>query len=518
MCKLCDEGKPQNHWNPRRGFLKAAAASSAAVGLAALSGCNAEANGTTSETPPQFSGEPGRRYVIRGGSVMSMDPTVGNFEQADVLVEGNKIVAIGPNLAIGDATVLNATGRIVMPGFIDTHHHLFETALRSFLADGLLFDGLDAAITQNYFQKILLSFAPKYRPEDVYINTLFGALSALDTGVTSTFDVSQIHHTPAHSDMSIKALRDAGGRAVFGYFESAGGVPGNQYPNDARRIKTQYFSSEDQLLTMFMGGEIYLPGYEAAWAIGRELDITVACHIVGPFGMRATFDALAAANAFTEKNLFIHMTGMSDAAWQKVADSGAGLSLAVPIEMNMAHGTPPIIKAQQMGIKASLSSDVECTLTACPFTQMRSAMALQRMFVNANTLNAFGLGNEADMPDAGGVPRYTAKDVIGMATMNGARDLKLDRKVGSLTPGKEADIILLDATKINVAPLNHVPGAVVSLMDRTNVETVIVAGRVRKLEGKLLDVDLPALRAQLEASRDYLFNAAGMPRDLFRAP
>lgn len=519
MCQLCDEGKPQNHWNPRRGFLKAAAAGGAAVGLAALSGCDANASGSSTETPDAFSGAAGRRYVIRGGSVMSMDPSVGNFAQADVLVDGSRIVAVGPNLAVDATTpVLDATGRIVMPGFIDTHHHLFETGLRSFLADGLLFDGLNADITQNYFNQILSNFAPKYRPQDVYINTLFGSLAQLDIGVTTVFDVSQIHHTPEHSDMSIKALRDSGRRGVFGYFESAGGVAGNQYPADARRIKTQYFSSTDQLTTMFMGGEIYLPGYEAAWAIGRELDITVACHIVGPFGMRATFDALAAANAFTDKNLFIHMTGMSDMAWAKARDAGAGLSVAVPIEMNMAHGTPPLIKAQQLGIKSSLSSDVECTLTACPFTQMRSAMALQRMFVNANTLNAFGLGNEANMPDAGGVPLFTTSHVLEMATMNGARDLKLDGKVGSLTPGKDADIILLDATSINVAPLNHVPGAVVSLMDRSNVETVIVAGRVRKLQGKLLDVDLPALRSELEASRDYLFAQAGIARDLFRAP
>lgn len=513
MCKLCDEGKPQNHWNPRRGFLKAVATSGAAMGLLNLAGCggSAQASSIPTETPAQFSGESGRRYVIRGGSVMSMDPKVGDFAEADVLIEGKKIMAIGPNLSVGDAAVLDARGRIVMPGFIDTHHHLFETALRSFLADGLLFDGLDPNITQNYSQKILSAFAPVYRPQDVYINTLFGSLSQLDVGVTTVFDVSQIHHTPEHSDATIRALLDSGRRSVFGYFESSGGVAGNKYPADARRIKSQYFSSTDQLTTMFMGGEIYLPGYQAAWDIGRELDITVACHVVGTFGMRPTFDALAAANAFTDKNLFIHMTGMSDMAWQKVRDAGAGVSLAVPIEMLMAHGTPPIIKAQQLGIRPSLSSDVECTLAADPFMQMRSAMAIQRMFVNANKLG------ESGMPATGNAPLFTTRDVLEMGTLSGARDLKLDRKVGSLTPGKEADIVILDATTINVAPLNHVPGAVVSLMDRTNVETVIVAGRARKFQGKLLDVDLPALRTQLEASRDYLFTKAGIERNLFRS-
>jgi 5-methylthioadenosine/S-adenosylhomocysteine deaminase len=508
MCKLCDAGRPQNHrWDSRRGFLKASAAAGGAMALFAPR--PAAAHGDR-DREPDDSGRHGRRYVIRNGAVMSMDDRVGNFAQADVLVEGTKIVAIGPRLHVGGAHEIDARGRIVMPGFIDTHHHLFETALRSYLADGLLFDGLDANITQNYFQKILLTFAPQYRPQDVYINTLFGSLAQLDVGVTTVHDISQIHHSPTHSDAQVKALRDSDRRAVFGYFESAGAVAGNQYPQDARRLKATHFASTDQLLTMTMGGEIYLPGYEVAWALGRELGLQVACHIVGTFGMRPTFDTLAANNAFGSDNFFIHVTGMSDFAWQKLRDAGAAVSLAVPIEMNMAHGTPPIIKAMQMGVRPSLSSDVECTLAADPFMQMRSAMNLQRMFVNANKLG------ETNMPPTGALPLLNSKDVLVWATMNGARDLKLDAKVGSLTPGKEADIVILDAESINVAPLNHVPGAVVSLMDRTNVETVIVAGKIRKWKGKLLDVNLNRLRRELDASRDYLFAAAGISRDLFR--
>jgi cytosine/adenosine deaminase-related metal-dependent hydrolase len=404
-----------------------------------------------------------------------------------------------------------------MPGFIDTHHHLFETALRSFLADGLLFDGLDPTLNNNYFQKVLLGFAPVYRPEDVYINTLFGALSSLDAGVTTVFDISQIHHSPTHSDATVKALRDAQGRAVFGFFESAGAAvigtnPGNQYPADARRIKRQHFASTDQLVTMFMGGEIYLPGYEATWAIGRELGIPIAAHIVGTFGMRGTFDALAAAGAFGPDNLFIHMTGMSDMAWQRARDAGAGVSLAVPIEMNMRHGTPPILKAMELGFSPSLSSDVECTLTADMFTQMRTAMALQKMLVNGRALGENGVP-ETHLPRL-----LRVHDMLQWATVNGARDLKLERKTGSLTPGKEADLIILDAEAINVAPLNHVPGAVVSLMERSNVETVMVAGKIRKWKGRMLDVNLPRLRRELEDSRDHVFAAAGIRRDLFRAP
>ena len=172
---------------------------------------------------------------------------VGGFTQADVLVEGKKILAVGPNLHAGGAAEIDARGRIVMPGFIDTHHHQFETALRSFLADGVLInDGSGSPSgSTTYYEYILLKFAPVYRPQDVYINELFGGLSQLDDGVTTVHDVSQIHHTPQHSDAAIQALIDTGRRAAFGYFESAGlalAFRQYEYPQDANRINNQWFS------------------------------------------------------------------------------------------------------------------------------------------------------------------------------------------------------------------------------------------------------------------------------------
>ena len=310
MCKLCDEGRPQDDAAPRREFLKATGAAAAGMGLFTPLMARAD-DERDRDRELEDSGRHGRRYVIRRGAVMSMDPSVGDFARADVLVEGKKILAVGPNLNVGGAAVVDARGCVAMPGFIDTHHHLFETSLRSYLADGLLFNDGQVHSAVNYFGDILGRFAPVYRPQDVYISELFGSLSQLDAGVTTAHDISRIYHSPQHSDAVIKALGDSGRRAVFGYFESAGGRAGNQYPADARRIKQQYFSSSDHLLTMVMGGEIDLPSYEAAWTIGRELGIPVAAHIVGSFGMRPEFDSLAAAGAFGPNNLFIHMTGMS---------------------------------------------------------------------------------------------------------------------------------------------------------------------------------------------------------------
>src|SRR5947208_3981934 len=375
MCKLCDAGRPQNHFASRRNFLKGAvAAGVAAAGLNLFAARPAAADGGD---PPLDSGRAGRRYIIHGGSVMSLDPKIGDFAQADVLVEGKKILAVGPNLHAGGAVEIDATGRIVMPGFIDTHHHQFETVLRSFLADGVLIkdNSGTAAGTTTYYEYILLTFAPVFRPQDVYINELFAGLSQLDDGVTTVHDVSQIHHTPQHSDAAIQALFDTGRRAAFGYFESAGAAfigsnPGNQYPVDAVRIKNQWFSSTDQLVTMIMGGEVYLPAYEKAWKIGRQLGLQVAAHILSPFSIRPTLDLLAQGKGgdsgtlgLGPDNLFIHMTGMSDLGWQAVKDHGVQVSVAFPIEMNMRHGIPPIIKMQSLGMEPSLSSDVEGTLT-----------------------------------------------------------------------------------------------------------------------------------------------------------
>src|SRR3954468_9073107 len=533
MCRLCLEKFQARFASSRRKFLTGAAATGVAASAISLFAPR-PALAKNGNNPPQDTGHNGRRYVIKGGAIMSMDPTVGDLPKGDILVEGKKILAIAPNINAGNADFIDATGRIVMPGFIDTHHHQFETALRSFLANGILINDQSGSPSADptYYEYILLTFAPVYRPEDVYINELFGGLSQLDDGVTTVHDVSQIHHSPAHSDAAIKALFDTGRRAAFGYFESAGANilgtnPGNQYPQDATRIKKRWFSSSDQLVHMIMGGEVYLGDAttDKSWTLGRQLDLQIAAHILSPFGIRPIFDKLAAGQGgnghigIGPDNLFIHMTGMADAAWQKVKDVGAGVSIAAPIEMNMRHGMPPLLKTQALGIQPSLSVDVECTLTADFFTQMRSAMNVQRALVNQMVLEQgdFYPPNQWPVPTADKPRLLETRDVLRYATMNGAKDLRLDKKVGSLTPGKEADIIILDAEAINVAPLNHVPNAVVSLMDRTNVETVIVAGKVRKWKGRLLGVDLPHLRRQLDASRDYIFSAAKVPQDLFRS-
>ncbi|HZT63774.1 MAG TPA: amidohydrolase family protein [Burkholderiales bacterium] len=554
MCILCVQGKPQDHTGSqlgRRDFLKTAAAGGTAAGLGLFAARPAAAH---DDDGPEDSGKNGRRYIIRGGAVMSMDPKVGDFPKADVLVEGKKILAVGPNLSAGGAAEIDARGKVVMPGFIDTHHHQAWTPIRSSIPDSILINDFSgtASAEQNYAINVLgfgaapalPGFAEHYRPDDVYIGELFGGLSQLDAGVTTVHDISQIHHSKEHSLAAIQALRDTGRRAKFGFFESAGGVDGGSwYPSGANFLRNNVLSSDDSLVTMVMGGEVYLGNATTrqSWTIGRNLGLQVAAHILSPFGIRPILDQLAGVSPdvadgtgadlsgieIGADNLFVHMTGMSDAAWEKVALAGAKVSIAFPIEMNMRHGQPPILKMQELKAKfgidfePSLSVDVETNMTADFFTQMRSAMTMQRLVVNQKILE---LGTfsppftsqwplapyPADIP-----PLLNARDVLRFATINGAKHLRLDGKTGSLTPGKEADIIILDGTHLNVFPINNVPGAVVTLMERTNVETVIVAGKVRKWKGKLLDVDLGRMRRELENTRDFLYTAVGRTQNLF---
>jgi 5-methylthioadenosine/S-adenosylhomocysteine deaminase len=485
--------------------LGAAAVSSApspAMAATELGGTTLESS-TSSLDMPLDTGGVNRRYLIKGGAVLSMDPGVGDFAQGDVLIEGKKIIAVGPNLHAPGVPVINATGMIVMPGFIDTHHHQYQTALRSFLSDGLLFnDGLPHGV-KNYLDYIHFKITPVYRPQDAFIAEFAASLSQLDAGVTTVVDTSQVGHTPEHSDAVIRGLQEAGRRALFVYSPGVG--PGNIFPNDLQRIRSQYFSSTDQLLTLAMGGEIFDNAFRTYWAIGRQQGLPIVTHLVGSIGQSTILEQLASEGLMGPDLEFIHASHITEGSWQAIVQSGASVSIAAPIELTMRHGTPPIQIALDHGIQPALSTDVECTMTADFFTQMRTIFTLQRGLINERAING-----ETNLPEL-----LTCRDVIRLATVEGARVAKLSNKVGSLTPGKEADIILLRADAINVAPLNNVPGAVVTLMERSNVDTVIIAGKIRKWRGALLGVDMARLRSALEESRDYILQAAGVQRVLF---
>jgi len=435
--------------------------------------------------------------LLQGGIVLSLDRQVGDFAKGDVLIEGTRIVAVGADLSAASrsAIVVNAADRIVMPGFVDTHHHQYETLLRGILADGLL--GLGGGTAEKtYISDIQGIFTPAYLPQDAYIAELVASLNQISAGVTTTVDTSQVSLSPAHTDACIAGLKGSGRRAVFAY--SAGAGAGSRFPQDITRLRKQYFSSSDQLLTLALH-----TGLDAEhWKLARSVGAPIVSHVVS-----GSLQGMKDAGLMGPDNEYIHCTQLDPASWRLIADTGGKVSIATAIEMQMRHGMPPIQAALDHGIRPSLSVDVECNMTADMFSIMRSTFTLQR-----------ALANERALAGERNPPRLlTARDTLELATIEGARGAHLDDRIGTLTPGKQADVIMLATDRINVFPLNNVPGTVVTLMDTSNVDAVFIAGTVMKWAGTLVNVDVSRLRRTIDSARDGLLSRVKYPRNLFES-
>ena len=438
------------------------------------------------------------RTLLKGGTVLSLDKNVGNFTQGDVLIEGAKIAEVGLSVEAADAEVIDASNMIVMPGFIDTHRHMWEGILRNI--------GVDVPLEGeiSYLAFVLNTLAPAYRPEDVYIGNLVSALGAIDAGVTSILDWSHIQASPEHTDAAIRALQESGMRAVFAYGPVWYEAPKPEHPDWFRRAAKQYFSSKEQLLTLGLavfGPEFNSPeGNQADWELAREVDARITAHVgVGTFGKHGKLAEVGKLGLYGPDTTFIHCTTLSDEEIQMIVDTGSTISLACPVEMMMGHGTPPTQRFLDRGLRPSLSVDVETNVPGDFFTQMRSAISLQRVFIYEQQLQ----GKE-DLPDV-----LTAREVLEFATIEGARANGLADKVGTLTPGKEADIIMLRTDRINIFPINDPIGAVVWGMDTSNVDTVFVGGKALKRDGQLIGVDLDRIRKSAYESRDYVVEKSG---------
>jgi cytosine/adenosine deaminase-related metal-dependent hydrolase len=440
---------------------------------------------------PDFGVAPTGRILIRGGTVLSLDPNVGNFTTADVLIEGDRIVDVRPGLEVAEAEVIDATGMIVMPGFVDSHRHIWEGLLRNI--------GTDVPLEgrASYITFVLHKLAPAFRPEDAYIGDLLSALGAIDAGITTLLDWSHIQGSPAHTDAVIQALRDSGLRAVFAYGFPWWGKWEERQPSWFVRAATEHFSTNDQKLSLALAA----PGPEFTdfevsrdhWKLARETGARITTHVgVGSYGQDSKVQEMGEAGLLGPDTTYIHCTTLNDTEIQMIVDTGGTVSLASPVEMMMGHGMPPIQKFLDRGLRPSLSVDVETNVPSDMFNQMRSVLALQRALATAESK-----------------PPLTPREVLECATIEGARANGLDSKVGTLTPGKQADCILLRTDRMNVTPLNDPATAVVAGMDTGNVDTVLIAGRVMKRHGELLHVDWPAVKRMAAESRDYVIHKSG---------
>jgi cytosine/adenosine deaminase-related metal-dependent hydrolase len=442
------------------------------------------------------------RTLLKNGTVITVDKELGNFMQADVLIEGSKIAAVGPNLKADGAEVISAENMIVMPGFVDSHRHLWEGILRNIGTD-IPLEG-----EKSYLAFVLNTLAPAYRPEDVYIGNKVSTLGLIDAGITTILDWSHIQANPEYTDAAIKALQESGLRAVFAYGPVWYEAPKPEHPEWFKRAAKQYFSSKDQLLTLAWAGfgpEFNtVEGNQADWQLARESDARITVHVgVGTFGQHGKVGEVGKTGIYGQDTTFIHCTTLNDEEIQVIVDSGSSVSLSSPVEMMMGHGMVPIQRFLDRGLRPSLSVDVETNVPNDMFTQMRSLISLQHALIFDEKLSG---ADHSIQP----LPEFlTTRDVLEFATLEGARANGLADKTGSLTPGKEADVIMLRTDKPNIFPINDPIGAVVWGMDTSNVDSVFVAGKALKRDGKLLDVDLNNIRKMAYESRDYVVSKSG---------
>jgi cytosine/adenosine deaminase-related metal-dependent hydrolase len=453
------------------------------------------------------------RILIRGGIALTQDDNLGELPNADILVEDDRITEVGRNIAAADAKVIDATGDIVIPGFIDTHRHTWETSIRTSAPDYTL---------GAYFGAILDKFAPNYRPDDVYAGNLWGSLECINAGITTLVDWSHIMNTADHADAAVKGLQEAGLRSVFAF-----GFPntsiqawwfGPDYAgsveringDEARRIRKQYLASDDGLITMALatrGTNFCKPDvvrYE--WELARELGINITVHVaMDRFGYtKMQLRGLKEMDLLYPNTTYIHASHLLDDEWLMVRDSGGNVSLAPQIELQMGHGWAPAQTASRLGIPVGLSSDVATTASADQFTQMHAIFGSERA-------RRHQVAWDEDLDSLSPTPDLVdSRQVLRWATIDGARVAGVADRTGSITPGKKADLVIIDTKAVNVAPVIDPVGAVVCAADVSNVRTVLVDGRVVKDDFRLV-ADLDGPRRAVEESRDHLVSKFGEP-------
>ncbi len=429
------------------------------------------------------------RTLITGGVVFSVDPEIGTLPRGDVLLEDGVIRAVAPEIPVTDARIVDATNRIVLPGLVDTHRHLWQAAVRQIAADWTL---------GQYVEQMLLQLGPKFTPDDVYVADLLGAIEALDSGITTIMDWSHIIRTPEHADEAVRGLAESGIRAVFGYGNPWSPQAG-WYRADVVRVAERYFPAKDSLLTFAIAslGPEFGPVDEALidLELARELDVRLSTHVgVGLLGQARSVSELHRRGLLGPDLIYVHCNTCTDEELTMIADSGGHVSLSPRVEMQMGHGYPATGRVRAAGLEPSLSVDVVSGVGGSLFAEMRGTLEAERGWQNHLALSRGETLAELTI---------TAADVVRMATIEGARALGLDDRIGSLTPGKQGDLILLDVELPNLFLVNHLPAAI-TLADSQNVEAVFVAGEQVKAGGRMVRHDLPALRERVRSSRDGL--------------
>jgi cytosine/adenosine deaminase-related metal-dependent hydrolase len=441
---------------------------------------------------------PGRPVVLRGGTVLTMDERATVLPHADVLVVGDRIAAVGPGLAVPEnAAVVDAAGGVVMPGMIDTHRHMWQTAMRGY--------GADWTLTQ-YFVWFYLEHGRVFRPEDIHAGNLLAAIEAVDAGVTTVVDWSHGLQTVGHAEAAVDALRTAPGRFVLAYgnIQQPPAVWTTAPDFRAFADRMSGSSGADMLgfqLAFDVTGDPAFPE-KRAFEVARELGLAVSTH-AGVWG--ATNDdgiRLMYEHGFmNEQSVYVHAASLSADSYQRIAATGGSISVSTESEQSAGQGYPPTWAIRTHSIPVSLSMDTSVWWSGDLFSAMRSTLGADRA---REHLEAHAAGETVTHC------ALRSEQVVAWATRGGAHAVGRSHDLGALVPGKKADIVLIKNEHSPVSfPLLNPYGHVAFQAQRGDVHTVLVDGRVVKHDHRLLGVDLAAARRAVEGTVDHLRSAIG---------
>ncbi len=436
----------------------------------------------------------GRPILFRGGTVVTMDAAHRVLPDADVLVVGDAVAEVGHGLSAPDGALeVDASGGIVMPGMIDTHRHMWQTAMRGY--------GADWTLTQ-YFVWYYLEHGRAFRPEDVRAGNLVSAWDALEAGVTTTVDWSHGLQSVAHAEAAVDALRAVPGRFVLAYGNIQQG-PWEWTADPAVQSFLRGLRDEGSLgvqLAFDVTGDPAFPE-RAAFEVARELGLPVTTH-AGVWG--ATNDdgiRLMHEHGFAGPDtVYVHAATLSADSYHRIAATGGSISVSTESEQSAGQGYPPTWQVRRHGIPVSLSHDTSVWWSSDLFSAMRTTLGADRA---REHLEAHAAGETVTQL------HLRAEQVVEWATVGGARALGRD-DLGSLEPGKKADVVLLknDHSAFSF-PLVNPYGHIAFQAQRGDVHTVVVDGRVVKSEGRLVGADLGAVRREVEATVDHLRGELG---------
>jgi 5-methylthioadenosine/S-adenosylhomocysteine deaminase len=441
--------------------------------------------------------EAGRPVVLRRGTVLTMNDAHDVLRDADVLVVDGVIAGVGPNLdAPEDAYEIDASGGIVLPGMIDTHRHMWQTALRGYGADWTL---------SQYFVFFYLEWGKIFRPQDIYAGNLLSAIESLDAGVTTTVDWSHGLQTVEHAEAAVDALRAVPGRFVLAYGNLQQGPWEWATSPDFRSFVERRFATRDDMLGFQMAfdvtGDPEFPE-KAAFEVARDLGVPVTTH-AGVWG--ATNDdgiRLMHEHGFmTPESIYVHAATLEADSYHRIAATGGSVSVSTESEQSAGQGYPPTWQLRKHDIPVSLSMDTSVWWSGDPFCSMRSTLGADR---SREHLEAHAKQETVTNH------HLRAEHVVDWATRGGSKALGMDSLVGSLEAGKKADLVLVKNDRSPVMfPILHPYGHVAFQAQRAEVHTVIVNGRVVKHDGALVGIDLAHARRAIEETIEYAASALG---------